>query len=92
MRTDSVNAGLVCSLMLSHEGMLGGCHLPMTNVYRERLENGLEVLYWGLECSVGRFIDVYVLDKRKPLLRGLCGTVAMVHQIPKNPKRLTIML
>ena len=61
--------------MLSHEGMLGGCHLPMTNVYRERLENGLEVLYWGLECSVGRFIDVYVLDKRKPLLRGFGGAL-----------------
>ena len=60
--------------------------------HRKGLENGLAELYSGLEWSVGRFIDVYALDKRKPLLRGLCGTVAMVHQIPKNPKRLTIML
>ena len=44
MLTDSMNAGLVCILMLSHEGMLGGCHLPMTNVYRERLEKGFEGL------------------------------------------------
>ena len=71
MLTDSVDAGLVCFLMLSHEWMLGGCHLPMTNVYRERPEKGLEVLYWGLEGRLRRFLDVYVLDKRKPLLRGL---------------------
>ena len=70
MPTDSVDAGLVCSLMLSHEGMLGGCHLPMTSVYRERQEKGLEVLYCGLECSVGRFLDVYMLDKRKDSPKG----------------------
>ena len=67
MLTDSMNAGLVCFLMLSHEGMLGGCHRQMTNVYRERPEKGLEVLYWGLEGRLRRFLDVYVLDKRKPL-------------------------
>ena len=66
MPTDSVDAGLVCILMLSHECVVLCCHLPMMNAYRERLERGLAELYWGLECSVGRFIDVYVLDKRKP--------------------------
>lgn len=38
---------------------------------REGLESGLAGLCWGLEWRVGRFLDVYVLDKGKPLLRGL---------------------
>ena len=41
---------------------------------RKGLGNGLAGLYWGLEGRLRRFLDVYVLDKRKPLLRGLCGT------------------
>lgn len=46
------------------------CHLPMTNVYRDRLEKGLEVLYWGLEWRLRRFIDVYMPDKRKDSPKG----------------------
>ena len=37
---------------------------------RKGLENGLEGPYSGLECRVGRFIDVYVLDKRKDYPKG----------------------
>ena len=37
---------------------------------RKGLEKGLEVLYWGLECSVGRFLDVYMPDKRKDSPKG----------------------
>ena len=58
------------------------CHLPMTNVYRERLEKGLEVLYWGLEGRLRRFLDVYMTDKEKPRLRGFVFiTAPKTHQL-----------
>ena len=37
---------------------------------RKRLESGLEVLYWGLEGRLRRFIDVYMPDKRKDFPKG----------------------
>ena len=43
----------------------------MTDSGRKGLERGLAGLCWGLEGRLRRFLDVYVLDKRKPLLRGL---------------------
>ena len=33
---------------------------------RKGLERGLEGVYWGLEGRLRRFLDVYMLDKRKP--------------------------
>ena len=70
MLTDSVDAGLVCIPVLTYRRRCVGCHLPMTNVYRERIEKGLGRVYWGLESRVGRFLDVYVLDKRKDSPKG----------------------
>ena len=56
----------MCFPALTYREGVVGCHLPMTNVGGDMLEKGLDVLYCGLEWRVGRFIDVYVLDKRKP--------------------------
>ena len=42
----------------------------MADSGRKGLENGLEVLYWGLEGRLRRFLDVYVLDKRKDFPKG----------------------
>ena len=70
MSTDSVDAGLVYIPALTCRGGAVDCHLPMTNVYRDRLENGLAGLYWGLEGRLRRFLDVYMTDKEKPRLRG----------------------
>ena len=52
----------------------------MTDSGRKGLENGLEVLYWGLEGRLRRFLDVYVLDERKPLLRGFVVTCSRIHR------------
>ena len=37
---------------------------------RKGLEKGLAELCWGLEGRLRRFIDVYVLDKRKDFPKG----------------------
>jgi len=34
---------------------------------RKRLEKGLRDVYWGLGERRLRFLDVYTIDKRKPL-------------------------
>lgn len=58
-------------------GQCRGWQWGLDDKGREGLEKGLEVLYWGLEWRLRRFLDVYVLDEEKPLLRGLAVIICI---------------
>ena len=93
MLTDSVDAGLVCILMLSHEGMLGGCHLPMTNVYRGKARERIKesVLGFRGEC-MKVFRCLCARQEKAPFGALFSEGFVLIHLIEESSSKTTLLL